>query len=189
MTEVVYLWMSHHLLLQLREILPKFASAHIREHLLYVLDNVPVDSGQQPKPERQTRDVRAQLYSRIGVTNAVTSSTSHSEYCYCQRLTVSTVIVNVSQWVLSLSTSHSEYCHCQRLTVSTVIVNVSQWVQLLSTSHSEYCYCQHLPVSTVIVNVSQWVLSLSTSHSEYCHCQRLTVSTVIVNVSQWVLLL
>ena len=75
---------SNHLLLQLRDVLPKFASAHIREHLLYVLDNVPVDGGQQPRPERRTRDVRAQLYARIGVTNTVTSSTSHSEYCcYC----------------------------------------------------------------------------------------------------------
>ena len=66
-------------LLQLREILHRFSSAHVREHLVYVLENVTKGNGPQSMPETHTRDVRAQLYSRIGVTTAVNSSASHSQ--------------------------------------------------------------------------------------------------------------
>ncbi|KAI0210189.1 Spatacsin [Lamellibrachia satsuma] len=61
----------------LKDILHKFVSAHIKEHLQYVLENVTVDGGQQPRLDVPTRDVRAQLYARIGVKNAV-HSTPHN---------------------------------------------------------------------------------------------------------------
>ncbi len=58
-------------LVQVAEVVGSFSASHLSEHLLYVVENVSVDMNLEKSPDisptRSGRDVRAQLYSRIGV--------------------------------------------------------------------------------------------------------------------------
>ena len=62
---------AHYFSHQLLELLPTFPSAHLREHLHYVIQHVPALSQAQRSTPTQapikSRDVRAQLYARIGL--------------------------------------------------------------------------------------------------------------------------
>ena len=57
---------------QLAEIVGSFSASHLSEHLLYVVENVSVDMKLEKSPDvspvRSNKDVRAQLYSKIGLT-------------------------------------------------------------------------------------------------------------------------
>ena len=57
---------------KLAEIVGSFSANHLSEHLLYVVENVCVDMKLEKSPDvspvRSNKDVRAQLYSKIGLT-------------------------------------------------------------------------------------------------------------------------
>ncbi len=70
------------------EIVSAFSAGHLSEHLLYVVENVSVDMHLEKSPEmspiRGSKDVRAQLYSRIGVTKAKgEGQTDYTFVCVC----------------------------------------------------------------------------------------------------------
>ena len=62
----------YYFILQLAELVGSFSASHLSEHLLYVVENVSTDMKLEKSPDvspvRSSRDLRAQLYSKIGVT-------------------------------------------------------------------------------------------------------------------------
>jgi hypothetical protein len=103
-------------------------------------------------------------------------------YYFPLQLSVLSVSLFASHFLLYSSAPHSSYCIPLHLTVLIVFLCTSQFLLYSSAPHNSYCIPLHLTILIVFLCTSQFLLYSSAPHSSYCIPLHLTVLHLFIFV-------